>query len=303
MKKLLLSVTALAVSGAVSAQLKGNGDGFTWNNNDASSQCLINSAPNNGGIMNSDGNTFTATASTNNLTTSGYVVLTSVANVPQNGVPTWFSLPRIVGSGATAQCSNLYGSGEYLDLSSGLGEVAIDFEADVSGATLEVFLGGPGEGAPITSTYNTGAGDAIITSCTVDQANVMQSVCLRFKDLDPSVWGAWGDRDKIQSIGFRAASDGSSGNVTFKISEVRFGGFSCYYGAEENSYNQVSVFPNPVTNGILNFTETLESIQVFDIVGNLVATANNTNIVDLTGVNSGVYFVQTSLGNAKVIVR
>ncbi len=81
MKKTLLSLGLAVMAFGATAQLNGTGDGFTMDNLDATSQCLINAGlPNNGGIMNNDGASF-ASSCTSLYGTSTGVDLTSQSRV------------------------------------------------------------------------------------------------------------------------------------------------------------------------------------------------------------------------------
>lgn len=70
------------------------------------------------------------------------------------------------------------------------------------------------------------------------------------------------------------------------------------------------VYPNPASNNF-NVTATgLKAVQVFDALGNLVLSEvanNNTVLVNTTGLNAGIYFVQAAsqsgLQTSRVIVK
>lgn len=56
--------------------------------------------------------------------------------------------------------------------------------------------------------------------------------------------------------------------------------------------NSVSVYPNPTTNRINIKTQgTIDSIEVYDVMGIRVAQNKNTNGIDLNNLKSGVYFL------------
>ena len=212
-KNVLLGILGLtAVS--LSAQLSNGGTGYTLDNTNASSQCYLNSAPNNGGII-SPGNTLTASASTNSLASaSGPLELTSVATVPVGGSVTWFGLPTI----QNGQCETMYSTNQGVDLTSS-GKITLSAEASAIGATLEFYLGGEGQWNPATSTYNTGSGSSIIASHTFTTANAAETINFDLATLDATVWAGWAGKNKIQSIGYRSGTNAA----TFKIYSVKLG--------------------------------------------------------------------------------
>lgn len=64
---------------------------------------------------------------------------------------------------------------------------------------------------------------------------------------------------------------------------------------ETLSYN-INLYPNPTT-GILNIaTEGVQSVNVMDVDGRVVMTANS-NVIDMTSLNNGVYFVRVITAN------
>jgi hypothetical protein len=59
-----------------------------------------------------------------------------------------------------------------------------------------------------------------------------------------------------------------------------------------NSNNQL-IYPNP-SNGIVSFTETknIASVNFIDVMGKTVYTTSNTALIDISQLNSGMYFVK-----------
>ena len=75
-------------------------------------------------------------------------------------------------------------------------------------------------------------------------------------------------------------------------------------GVEENDNMTVSVYPNPAHDYIRIETQnfaSLQSIDVYDIAGQLVLTSNETEI-NVSGLESGMYFVRVVYGDAKYCV-
>jgi len=76
-------------------------------------------------------------------------------------------------------------------------------------------------------------------------------------------------------------------------------------GVSDNSIdNQVSIYPNP-SNGIVNFTKTknIASVHFIDIMGKTVYSTTSTTFIDITHLNSGLYFVKTISKNNNVTVH
>ena len=74
-------------------------------------------------------------------------------------------------------------------------------------------------------------------------------------------------------------------------------------GIAKNNYNSVQVYPNP-SSGIFNIqTEGTASLMVYNSLGQIVVekSFNGTTTIDLTSVNSGVYFVRVTSSNGTVI--
>ncbi|MEI6408471.1 MAG: T9SS type A sorting domain-containing protein [Bacteroidota bacterium] len=65
----------------------------------------------------------------------------------------------------------------------------------------------------------------------------------------------------------------------------------------------IPVFPNPISNGFLQFGQTVQSFGMFDINGKLVKYGFDTDHVSIEGLSSGVYFIQLDGRAQKVIVE
>ena len=59
----------------------------------------------------------------------------------------------------------------------------------------------------------------------------------------------------------------------------------------ENGEEVISLYPNPVKDRLTVQAENLQSIEVFNLVGQLVMMSDQP-IVDMNGLNQGVYFVR-----------
>lgn len=212
-KKLLFVLLGTATISA-SAQLNAGGDGFTLDYTDGNSNCFVNSAPNNGGIM-SHGST---TLDGPNYQTATNLELVSEASISSGGSATWFGIPVIVGSGPTATCGTLNSASQGVDMTSN-SKVTITAQASAVGAVLNFYLGGEGQWFPATSTYNTGSGATIKASYTFTTANADETFTFDFATLDATEWSGWAGKNKIQSVGYMS----ETGGATFQIKKLEIG--------------------------------------------------------------------------------
>ena len=61
------------------------------------------------------------------------------------------------------------------------------------------------------------------------------------------------------------------------------------------------VYPNPVSNGMLYFSES-RSIKLFDQLGILIKVEKNTNHLNVSKLPAGLYFLKTEQGEVVRIV-
>ncbi|WP_028980449.1 T9SS type A sorting domain-containing protein [Sporocytophaga myxococcoides] len=93
-----------------------------------------------------------------------------------------------------------------------------------------------------------------------------------------------------------------------EIHHITIGNTSCLSNItteipfETTNNSSLSVFPNPVTNGTIYFNEVIEEIYVYDMLGQLVKTENNTNNVFVGTLRKGIYNLSTSMGNTVFII-
>ncbi|MFT6746365.1 MAG: hypothetical protein ACJAZ2_000704 [Glaciecola sp.] len=64
-----------------------------------------------------------------------------------------------------------------------------------------------------------------------------------------------------------------------------------------------SMYPNPSNGGTVNFSAQLESVQVYNSLGQLLSSANNVSNINTSGLTTGVYVVKTNLGTKKLFVK
>ena len=70
---------------------------------------------------------------------------------------------------------------------------------------------------------------------------------------------------------------------------------------DDFSASSFSIYPNPVANGTLYFSEA-QNVSVYDLSGRLVAQASNAASVDVSGLVKGIYLVKTSNGVSKQFI-
>lgn len=70
----------------------------------------------------------------------------------------------------------------------------------------------------------------------------------------------------------------------------------------ENDMEIVSVYPNPVKDQLLVKAENLQSVEVYNIVGQQVMVTEN-DIVDMTALTEGIYFVRINAGGRMITRR
>jgi len=70
------------------------------------------------------------------------------------------------------------------------------------------------------------------------------------------------------------------------------------------SVESSSIYPNP-TKGVLNIVSNAQIalIEVYNILGDLVNTAENSNKIDLSDLSVGTYFARISSDDGKVLMK
>ena len=92
------------------------------------------------------------------------------------------------------------------------------------------------------------------------------------------------------------------------ITECGYDSVMCTaYFMEPNSINTVQlenikVYPNPTT-GIVRFSKPIGEFYLYDECGRPVINGINANFINLSGFNSGIYFLKTRNGISKIVKR
>ncbi len=90
---------------------------------------------------------------------------------------------------------------------------------------------------------------------------------------------------------------------------------ACFTGISENQVPQVSVFPNPVSNGkvTIQANANIIHVEIYNVLGELVGTVNNgkmerTMNLSISGLKPGAYMIRayyadSSIGSGKILVE
>ncbi len=91
-------------------------------------------------------------------------------------------------------------------------------------------------------------------------------------------------------------------NQPVYIKNITIGTVTLGINEKNITKNDLKIYPNPVTNGIINFETEVQNIQIFNNQGVLVKSIERTKSVDVTDLSAGIYFVNTSKGQSKFII-
>ena len=75
-----------------------------------------------------------------------------------------------------------------------------------------------------------------------------------------------------------------------------------HYDVSENEIEAVAVYPNPVTDRLTVKSDDLQSIEIYNLVGQLVKRSTS-SIIDFGNLNEGVYFVRVKADGNTVTKR
>ena len=75
-----------------------------------------------------------------------------------------------------------------------------------------------------------------------------------------------------------------------------------HYDVPENETIAVAVYPNPAKDRMTVKAENLQSVEVYNLVGQLVTTSTS-SVIDLGGLNEGIYFVRVTSEGKTVTKR
>ena len=71
-----------------------------------------------------------------------------------------------------------------------------------------------------------------------------------------------------------------------------------HFDVPENAEEAIAMYPNPVRDRLTVKAENLHSVEVFNLVGQMVMVSTS-SVIDMSDLNQGVYFVRVMTdGNA-----
>ena len=75
-------------------------------------------------------------------------------------------------------------------------------------------------------------------------------------------------------------------------------------GIEDAASKTFSIFPNPTHDRVFIKTENpIQTVHVFTSQGNIIKTVHNSNEIDLSEMNSGLYFIQIEDTNRSTEIK
>ena len=75
-----------------------------------------------------------------------------------------------------------------------------------------------------------------------------------------------------------------------------------HFDVHENTVDVVSLYPNPVKDRLTIKVENFQSVEVFNVVGQQVLTSTEA-VVDMSGLQQGIYFIRVAAGGKIVVKR
>ncbi len=86
--------------------------------------------------------------------------------------------------------------------------------------------------------------------------------------------------------------------------KYKLGQFVPNVGLSENTLSQnIKLFPNPVTEKLFIEGLTEANVKVINLVGEMIIQKNNANSIDVSSLNSGIYFLQITSGNTQSVIK
>ena len=86
--------------------------------------------------------------------------------------------------------------------------------------------------------------------------------------------------------------------------KYKLGQFVPNVGLSENALSQnIKLFPNPVTEKLFIEGLTEANVKVINLVGEMIIQKNNANSIDVSSLNSGIYFLQITSGNTQSVIK
>jgi hypothetical protein len=102
--------------------------------------------------------------------------------------------------------------------------------------------------------------------------------------------------DLTEDFSYGRITDGSAVWVTFEIPTPQ--ATNQVLGIENSILTAFNVFPNPANHNLC-FTEFVKSAEVIDLTGRAVIKKGDTNQIDISSLNVGLYLIKTEKGTIK----
>jgi hypothetical protein len=74
-----------------------------------------------------------------------------------------------------------------------------------------------------------------------------------------------------------------------------------HFDVHENTADVISLYPNPVKDRLTIKVDNFQSVEVFNVVGQQVLTSNEA-VVDMSGLQQGIYFIRVA-ADGKIVVK
>lgn len=74
-----------------------------------------------------------------------------------------------------------------------------------------------------------------------------------------------------------------------------------HFDVHENTADVITLYPNPVKDRLTIMVENFQSVEVFNVVGQQVLTSNEA-VVDMSGLQQGIYFIRVA-ADGKIVVK
>lgn len=78
------------------------------------------------------------------------------------------------------------------------------------------------------------------------------------------------------------------------------------YKKQTNNINLISIYPNPTSDLLMiDNTENVQNIEIMNLCGQVVLTNNalNTQSVDVSNLQSGIYYISLLTNNEKIVKK
>lgn len=92
-------------------------------------------------------------------------------------------------------------------------------------------------------------------------------------------------------------------NIDISVNSIKLGKCMLSSSTTEIKNNDIAVYPNPVENGWINFSQALNHVNIYNMTGELLLKENNVSKINVSSLSAGIYFIESSKGTSKFIVK